>query len=114
MTTGAKLIGIKILHTSIWVFFNIVIIYLLYAVIVGKIDRWVWICLGCIALEGVMLLLFRNVCPVTLVARRYSNSNEPNFDIFLPNWLARYNKEIYSVIVFIAIVILIIRLIYPV
>ena len=32
-------------------------------------------------------------------------------DIYLPNWLARYNKEIYTVIVLIAIAILIYRLI---
>jgi hypothetical protein len=36
--------------------------------------------------------------------------NKANFDIYLPNWLARYNKQIYTSIVLIAIVILIYRL----
>jgi hypothetical protein len=34
---------IKIIHTIIWLFFNVVIFYLLYAAIVNKIDIWVWV-----------------------------------------------------------------------
>ena len=93
----------------IWVFFNVVIFYLLYAVLVNKIDKWVWICLGLIVLEGLVLLLFKRVCPVTLMARKYSDSKRPNFDIYLPGWLARHNQLIYSIIVLIAVVILIYR-----
>ena len=39
---------IKLLHTLIWVFFNI-IFYLVYAVLVNKIDKWVldFHCLYC-------------------------------------------------------------------
>ena len=110
MTPQSKLILVKSLHTLIWVFFNVVIFYLLYAVIANKIDKWVWICIILIALEGLILLVFKNVCPVTLVAKKYSDSTKDNFDIYLPNWLARYNKQIYSTIVLIAIIILIFRL----
>lgn len=105
-----RLILIKLIHTLIWIFFNIVIFYLLYSVIINKLDRWVWICIGLIAIEGIILLAFKNLCPVTLVARKYSDSNKENFDIFLPNWLAKYNKQIYSVIVLITLIILIFRL----
>lgn len=34
-----RLILIKLIHTLIWIFFNIVIFYLLYAVIINKLDR---------------------------------------------------------------------------
>ena len=105
-----RLIWVKTIHTLIWVFFNIVIFYLLYAVIVNKIDKWVWICIGLIVMEGLVLLIFKRVCPVTLIARKYSDSTRDNFDIYLPNWLAKYNMEIYSFIVLIAIVILVYRL----
>ena len=111
MTDNTKLILVKLLHTAIWVFFNIVIFYLLYAVTINKIDMWVWICLGLIGLEALILLIFRSVCPVTLLAGRYSDSNRANFDIYLPHWLAKYNKRIYSVIVAAAVLILIYRLI---
>ena len=110
MTENAKLGLVKIIHTIIWVFFNVVIFYLLYAVVINKIDKWVWICISLIFLEGVVLIVFKNICPVTLIARKFSNSEKDNFDIYLPNWLSRYNKEIYSIIVLIAIVILIYRL----
>ena len=110
MTDSQKLTVIKAIHTLIWIFFNVVIFYLLYAVIVNKIDKWVWICIGLILLEGLILLVFKRMCPVTLVARKYSDSQMDNFDIYLPNWLARHNKLIYTVIVGIALVILIFRL----
>lgn len=110
MTDNAKLIVVKMIHTLVWIFLNVVIFYLLYAVIIGRIDKWIWICLGLIAIEGVVLLVFKNLCPITIVARKYSQSTRDNFDIFLPNWLARYNKQIYSGIVLVALAILAFRL----
>ena len=111
MTAHSKLIAIKILHTAIWIFYNIVIFYLLYAVISNKIDKWIWIGLGLIALEGFILLVFKKICPVTLIARRYSASTKHNFDIYLPDWLAKHNKLIYSIIVLIILIILVYRLV---
>jgi hypothetical protein len=106
MVKDSKLVLIKLVHTLIWLFFNVVIFYLLYAVIVNKIDKWVWICIGLVFLEGIVLVVFKKMCPVTLIARRYSDSEKDNFDIYLPNWLARYNKEIYTTIFLIALAIL--------
>jgi hypothetical protein len=106
-----KLTIIKIIHSLIWIFFNIVLIYLFYAVLSDRITSWVWICLGLFVLEGVVLLVFKNRCPLTLVARKYSDSQKDNFDIYLPNWLARYNKRIYTLLLLIAIGILIYRLV---
>ena len=110
MTDNTKLILVKTLHTVIWLFFNVVIFYLLYAVIINKIDIWVWICLGLIVMEAIILLIFKSMCPVTLIAQKYSDSTKANFDIYLPNWLAKYNKLIYSMIVLAAIIILLYRL----
>jgi hypothetical protein len=109
MNDKQKLVTIKLIHTAIWVFFNVVIFYLLYAVLINKIDKWIWIGLSLIFLEGVVLLIFKNICPVTLVARKYSSSDRDNFDIYLPEWLARYNKQIYSGIVVLIIIILLFR-----
>lgn len=106
MKASAKLHLIKLLHTLIWLFFNVVIFYLLYAVITNKIDIWVWICIGLVLLEGFVLLIFKAMCPVTLIARRYSESDKHNFDIYLPEWLAKYNKAIYTSLFVMALVIL--------
>lgn len=112
MNQESKLFFIKSIHTIIWIFFNIVIFYLLYAVIINKIDIWVWICVVLVLMEGLVLFLFKMFCPLTVIARKYSNSSKDNFDIFLPNWLAKYNKLIYTSIYGISILILIYRMLF--
>ncbi|OBX27240.1 hypothetical protein LX77_02764 [Gelidibacter algens] len=105
-----NLLIIKIVHTIIWLFFNVVIFYLLYAAIVNKIDIWVWICIGLVVFEVLVLLAFKMFCPLTVMARKYSDSTKDNFDNFLPNWLVKHNKLIYTSIFGVAIVILLFRL----
>jgi hypothetical protein len=110
MTEKFKLVLIKILHTLIWLFYNVVIFYLLYAVIQNKIDKWVWICIGLVCFEGMTLAINKLSCPLTLVAKKYSDSGKDNFDIYLPNWLAKYNKIIYTTIFVASLLILGFRL----
>ncbi len=110
MKGETKLKLIKALHTLVWIFFNVVIFYMLYAVLADKIDKWLWIGLGLVILEGLTLLFFKFFCPLTIMARQYSDSTKDNFDIYLPNWLARYTKMIYTSIVGVIVVILIYRL----
>jgi len=97
MIGTSNLTILKIIHTIIWFLFNVVLFYMAYAVIVDKIGLFVWIGVVCILLEGLVLLIFSKKCPVTLIARRYSVSTKDNFDIYLPNWLAKYNKHIYTI-----------------
>ena len=110
MKIETKLIQVKIIHTLIWLFFNFVIFYMLYAVSTNKLDIWLWVGYGFIILEGLTLLIFKFICPLTLIARKYSNSPKDNFDIYLPNWLARYTKFIYTIIMIIIIIITIYQL----
>ena len=110
MTDTTKLVWVKTLHTAIWVFFNVVIFYLFYAVMGNKIDKWVWIGLASFLLEGIVLLIFKKQCPLTIVARQYSDSTKDNFDIYLPNWLAKYTKLIYTSLLVVVILILMYQL----
>ena len=96
MKNLSQLIFIKTIHTIIWLFFNVVLFYMAYAVIINKIDKYVWIGIVLIIGEGLVLLVFKKMCPLTIMARKYSNSDKDNFDIYLPNWLAKYNKLIYT------------------
>jgi hypothetical protein len=95
MTNFNILVRVKILHTLIWIFFNLVLFYMAFSVIVNRIDKFVWIGMGCIVIEWIVLLSFKWQCPFTLIARKYTDSTKENFDIYIPNWLAKYNKEIY-------------------
>lgn len=110
MTNGQKLVWVRSIHTLIWVLFNLVFIYLFYAVITDSLDYRFWIGVGSIVLETLVLLAFRWSCPLTVVARKYSSSTKANFDIYLPLWLARYNKVIYSTLFIILILIYLLKM----
>ncbi len=94
----SKLVTIKIIHTIIWAFFASMVFYTLYAGIVNKVNIYTWIAIGFVLLESAILVLFKWYCPLTIVARKYSNSTKDNFDIYLPNWLAKHNKIIFTII----------------
>ncbi|MHC1775487.1 MAG: hypothetical protein AB9834_08750 [Lentimicrobium sp.] len=111
MSNKTKLILIKLVHTLVWLFFNFVIFYMLYAVIINKLDLWLWIGYGLFVLEGIVLLVFNYFCPLTVMARKYSDSTKANFDIYLPHWLAKYNKQIYTSILGIIMLITVYQLI---
>ena len=111
MHNQTKLVIIKIIHTLVWIFFNIVIFYMLYAVFINKLDAWLWVGYGLVALEGVTLVIFKCSCPITNVARKYSISSKDNFDIYLPNWLAKHTVLIYTSILVVVTIITIYQLI---
>jgi len=111
MNPSNKLTAVKIVHTLIWLFFVAAIFYILYSGISNKIIITTWIAIGLIIAEGVVLVLFKMFCPLTLIARKYSDSEKDNFDIFLPNWLARHNKIIFTTIYLVGVIIVLIRVI---
>ena len=96
MTDNSKLIIVKAIHTLIWIFFNLVLAYLFYAAYTNQVGLWFWLGISLIGLECIILFVNNWTCPLTPIARRYTNSNRDNFDIYLPNWLARHNKVVYS------------------
>ena len=110
INSRSRLILVKSLHTVIWLFFNVVIFYILYAAIVNKIDKWVWICIALVIGEGIVLAANKTKCPLTTVAEQYTNAREPNFDIYLPLWLAQHNKTIYTTIFAVAVAMVVYRL----
>lgn len=111
MNPSNKLITVKIVHTLIWLFFVAAIFYILYSGITNKITITTWIAIVLIVAEGAVLVLFKMFCPLTLIARKYSDSEKDNFDIFLPNWLARHNKIIFTTIYLVGVIIVLIRVI---
>ena len=104
-----KLFWIKLVHTLIWAFFVGVIFYVLFSGITGNINTFTWVAMALVIGEGLVLLIFKMFCPLTLLARKYSDSTKDNFDIFLPNWLARNNKLIFTTIFLIGLALVLIR-----
>ena len=96
MQPAQKLLILKVIHTLIWAFFVCVIGYVVYSGITNQITSYTWVGIGLVIGEGLVLWIFRMFCPLTVLARRYSDSQKDNFDIFLPNWLARHNKLVFG------------------
>lgn len=95
-TRTSRLVFLKSAHTAIWIFFNILMAYLFYAVWTGQTGALFWICVGCFVAEFFVLLFNGWACPLTPMARKYTDDQRANFDIYLPEWLARHNKTIYT------------------
>lgn len=112
MDPAKRLLVIKWVHTLIWLFFVVVIFYILYSGIFNVINTYTWIGMGLIVGEGIVLLVFNMFCPLTVMARKYSDSEKDNFDIFLPNWLAKYNKLIFTTLYVIGLIIILIRTLF--
>jgi len=89
------LTAIKLLHTLIWAFLAASILALpLLAVLRGF--RCAAILSAIVLLECVVLAANGGRCPLTDLAARHTLDRAANFDIYLPSWLARYNKEIFG------------------
>ena len=97
------LIAIKLAHTVVWAFFAACIVALPVASWHGRHRVALWLGL-LVAIEVVVLALNQWRCPLTSVAGRYTPQREDNFDIYLPLWLARYNKVIFGTLYFAGVV----------
>ncbi len=90
-----QLLAVKLLHTLVWVFFAGCILAIPVLGWRGQVLH-AGILSGIVFVE-VLILLFNDWrCPLTPVAARYTSDRRDNFDIFLPEWLARHNKEIFG------------------
>lgn len=86
---------IKVVHTIAWAFFAGCILALPVASWQDEHGVAAWLILA-VLLEVVVLALNGWRCPLTSVAARFTEDRRDNFDIYLPEWLARRNKLIFG------------------
>lgn len=96
MNHPAALRTVKIVHTVAWTVLVGCIAGIPWASWHGQ-HRMAAILSGVVLLEVAVLLINGWRCPLTLVAERYTDDRRDNFDIYLPEWLARHNKTIFGV-----------------
>lgn len=104
-----KLFAIKFLHTLIWAFMASCVLFVLSAGIIGFVNQYVYVAITIIFIEGLTLLIFKWRCPLTIVAEKYTQNREDNFDIFLPKFLARYNKIIFTTLFLVGFFLILLR-----
>ncbi len=91
------LIAIKIAHTVIWAVFAGAILVL--PVLAWRRRFRPAVILSCLVwVECAIIVLNRWRCPLTDMAAKFTSNRAPNFDIYLPIWLAEYNKLIFGVL----------------
>jgi hypothetical protein len=96
MNATNALRAVKLIHTIIWVVFVSCIFAIPVFALLG--DYLLAALLSLIVLVEVLVLVFNHWrCPLTPIAARYTNHSRANFDIYLPEWLARHNKLIFGV-----------------
>ena len=82
-------------HTIAWVVFASSIVAIPIVTLAGSIPTSLWLSL-LVWVEVFILAANRMRCPLTGIARRYTSDRSDNFDIFLPEWLAKHNKRIFG------------------
>ena len=92
---AVRLRWVRLAHSIAWAFFAGCIVGI--PVAAWRDDfRIAGVLTALVSVELVILAANRCRCPLTAVAARYTEDRRPNFDIYLPEWLARYNKEIFG------------------
>lgn len=95
MEPVSKLRAIKAIHTLVWAVFAGSILAIPIYASAGSVHVAFGL-IGFVFLEIAVLLANRMRCPLTDVAGRYTSERQDNFDIYLPLWLARHNKEVFG------------------
>ncbi|MFM9438011.1 hypothetical protein ACFDR9_005114 [Janthinobacterium sp. CG_23.3] len=95
MGDAAALTIIKIIHTIAWAFFAACVLAIPIAAWRGELS----LALGLIFIVLVEVLILaanKRRCPLTKLAARYTDDRRDNFNIHLPLWLARHNKQVFG------------------
>ena len=95
MTAERRLTLIKLIHTLVWAVLAACVLRLPVAALWHRFDVAVILTVIIVA-ECTVIALNHGKCPLTDVAARYTKDRRDNFDIYLPNWLARHNKAIFG------------------
>lgn len=102
------LIVIKLLHTVIWAILGGCVVAIPVTAALGQV-RAAGILAVIVAAEIAILAVTGGRCPLTLIAARYTQDRSDNFDIYLPLWLARYNKLIFGTLYLLGLAVLVLN-----
>jgi hypothetical protein len=100
--------AIKFAHTVVWAFFVICILAIPVLTAISNFHLAAVFAV-IVACEVGVLVLNKMRCPLTGIAARYTDDRQANFDIYLPEWLARNNKQIFGTLYASAVLFLLLR-----
>ena len=88
MRARRALVVVKVVHTIVWAFMASCIVWVPLLALARRF-RFALLLSLIVLSEVAVLALNRMRCPLTDVARHYTDERSDNFDIYLPAWLAR-------------------------
>ncbi|TAJ94762.1 MAG: hypothetical protein EPO10_20130 [Reyranella sp.] len=86
---------IRAAHTIVWLFF-VACIAAIWVFAARGDYLGAAVSIGLVFVECVVLAVNGWKCPLTAVAARHTDDRRDNFDIYLPQWLARHNKSVFG------------------
>lgn len=92
---GFMLAAIKVAHTIVWLFFVACIVAIWAFAWSENLRHATW-SIGIVLVEVIALAMNDLRCPLTPIAARYTVDRPANFDIYLPEYLARHSKLIFG------------------
>lgn len=95
ISAGSSLRLVKLGHTLVWAIFAACILAIPVLAWLGY-DRQAALLILVVLVEVLVLVANDGHCPLTAIAARYTTDRRDNFDIYLPQWLARNNKIIFG------------------
>jgi hypothetical protein len=96
--------AIKLAHTIIWAFLAFSIVAIPVASWSGSF-RVALVLIAVVLVEVLVIILNKGRCPLTNIAANYTDNRRDNFDIYLPEWLARHNKVIFGILYILGVVV---------
>lgn len=96
-SAGGRLRRVKILHTVIWALFATCTAAIPVLASIGQ-ERAAIALIFVVLVEVLILIANGGRCPLTAVAAQYTRDQRANFDIYLPEWLARHNKTVFGLL----------------
>jgi hypothetical protein len=91
----AALHAVKVVHTLVWALLASCVLAIPVTAWYGHLGAAL-VLIAVVSAEVLVLAANQMRCPLTDVAARYTSDRSDNFDIYLPRWLARYNKMIFG------------------
>jgi len=104
-----KLFLIKSIHTLIFIFMSVCLLYVLYCGITKTYNWILYLTIGAIFVEGLALLLNRGRCPLTTLAEKYGAEKGTVTDMFCPKWFVPHVFQTYTVFFVIGLVLLVVN-----
>ena len=109
-TTGKHIIGLRVLHGMLTVYFALCLVYLFIVGLTGNTDKFLFIIsVLSLAVEGIAVFaLNAGNCPLIHIQRKIGDE-KPFFELLLPPKLAKQAIPTFALLTIVAILIILFR-----